>query len=330
MKTVRWGMIGCGEVTEVKSGPGFYQSGRSALLGVTNRTLDKAHSYARRHGVPRVYPDVAGMLADREIDAVYIAVPPADHRALALQAMAAGKHVYVEKPMAMNFAECREMMDACERSGARLFVAFYRRAMPRFIKVKEWLDENAIGMVCAVSVLHRQKPAPEEFSPDTLPWRVRGEISGGGKFVDMGAHVLDALIWWFGPITDVYGVAGNRGGLYSVEDTVSACWRHADGVSGAGSWCYAGDGEVDRIVIAGTKGRIEFPFFSDAPLCIYRERKFEAVHLPNPAHVQQPLIQSVVDELCGLGASPCDLHAAAMVSAVMDVILGKAPALPAR
>jgi predicted dehydrogenase len=324
MKTIRWGMIGCGEVTEVKSGPGFYRSDRSTLLGVTNRTLDKAHSYARRHGVPRVYPDVSGMLADPEIDAVYIAVPPAAHRALTLRAAAAGKHVYVEKPMAMNHAECQEMMAACAHSGVRLYVAFYRRAMPRFVKVKEWIDENALGAVCSVSVMHRQKPAPEELSPDTLPWRVRGEISGGGKFVDMGAHVLDALIWWFGPVTEVHGVAGNRRGLYAVEDTVTACWRHAGGVSGAGSWCYAGDDEADRIIIAGTRGRIEFPFFSDAPLRIHREEGAEEVHIPNPAHAQQPLIQSVVDELCGLRASPCDVHAAAMVSAVMDAILAGA------
>ncbi|MDR1661927.1 MAG: Gfo/Idh/MocA family oxidoreductase [Azoarcus sp.] len=329
MKTIRWGMIGCGDVTEVKSGPGFYQSERSALLGVSNRTLDKAHSYARRHGVPRVYPEVSSLLADREIDAVYIAVPPVDHKALTLQAAAAGKHIYVEKPMGINHAECQEMIAACAHSGVRLYVAFYRRAMPRFIQVKKWIDEDAIGAVCAVSVLQRQKPALEELSPDTLPWRVRGEISGGGKFLDMGAHVLDALIWWFGPITEVHGVAGNRRGLYPVEDTVSACWRHASGVSGAGSWCYVCDDEADRIIITGTRGRIEFGFFSDAPLNLHREGSAEEVHIPNPPHVQQPLIQSVVDELCGIRASLCDIHAAAMVSAVTDRILGKSSVFPA-
>jgi predicted dehydrogenase len=322
MKTIRWGMIGCGDVTEVKSGPGFYKAEHSTLLGVTNRTLSKAHSYAQRHGVPRVYPDTATLLADQEIDAVYIATPPSEHKALTLQAAAAGKHVYVEKPMGMNQADCQEMITACKNAEVRLYVAFYRRAMPRFLKVKEWLDQGAIGAVCTVSILQRQKPAPEELSPATLPWRVRGEISGGGKFLDMGVHMLDILVSYFGPITEVHGVTTNRRGLYAVEDTVTASWRHA-GVLGVGNWCYVGHDDEDRVEITGTKGRIEFGFFTDTPLRIYLETGVEEVYIPNPPHVQQPLIQSVVDELNGGPASPCDAQAAAMVSAVTDIILGK-------
>ena len=147
MNTIRWGMIGCGDVTEVKSGPGFYKADHSTLLAVTNRTLDKAYDYAQRHGVARVYPDATALLADPEIDAVYIATPPAGHKALTLQAAAAGKHVYVEKPMALNHAECEEMIAACKRAGVRRYVAFYRRAMPRFLKVKDWIEQGAIGGV---------------------------------------------------------------------------------------------------------------------------------------------------------------------------------------
>ncbi|MDR1935327.1 MAG: Gfo/Idh/MocA family oxidoreductase [Candidatus Accumulibacter sp.] len=323
MKTIRWGMIGCGDVTEVKSGPGFYKSEHSTLLGVTNRTLSKAHSYARRHGVPRVYPDAAALLADRDIDAVYISTPPNGHKALTLQAAAAGKHVYVEKPMAMNHAESQEMIAACQHAGVRLYVAFYRRAMPRFLKVKALLEQGVIGAVCGVGVLQRQKPAPEEFSRETLPWRVRGEISGGGKFLDMGVHVLDTLVSWFGPITEVHGMAGNRGGLYAVEDTVSASWRHAGGVLGAGNWCYVGRDDEDRIEITGTRGRIEFVFFDDSPLRIHLDGKVEEIDIPNPPHVQQALIQGIVNDLNGICPSPCDTNAAAMISAVMDTILGK-------
>ena len=321
MKTIRWGMIGCGDVTEVKSGPGFYKSDHSTLLAVTNRTLDKAYDYAQRHGVARVYPDATALLADPEIDAVYIATPPAGHKALTLQAAAAGKHVYVEKPMALNHAECEEMIAACKRAGVRLYVAFYRRAMPRFLKVKDWIEQGAIGTVCTVSVLQRQKPAPEEFSPETLPWRLRRETSGGGKFLDMGVHVLDSLVSWFGPITQVQGRPSNRAGLYAVEDTVVASWQHATGVSGVGNWCYVGHDEADRIEITGTKGRIEFAFFSDAPLRLVREAGVDEVSIPNPPHVQQPLIQSIVDELNGVRPSRCDTEAAARISAVTDAIL---------
>jgi predicted dehydrogenase len=322
MKTIRWGMIGCGDVTEVKSGPGFYKSDHSTLLAVTNRTLSKAHSYAQRHGVPKVYPDATALLADPDIDAVYISTPPNGHKALTLQAAAAGKHVYVEKPMAMNHAECQEMIAACKEAGVRLYVAFYRRAMPRFLKVKDLIEQGAIGVVCSLNVIQREKPAPEDLSPKTLPWRVRGEISGGGKFLDMGVHMLDIFVSWFGPITDVHGVARNCGGLYAVEDTVTASWRHASGVPGAGNWCFVGDDAEERIEIIGTKGRIEFVFFSDSPLRVHRDGGVEEIDIPNPPHVQQPLIQSVVDDLNGIRPSPCDTNAAAMISAVMDTILG--------
>ena len=321
MKTIRWGMIGCGDVTEVKSGPGLYKAAHSTLLGVTNRTLAKAESYALRHGVPKVYPDVAALLADPEIDAVYIATPPADHKALTLQAAAAGKHVYVEKPMAMNHDECQEMIAACQAAGVRLYVAFYRRAMPRFLQVKDWIDQGAIGTVCTVSILQRQKPAPEDLSPETLPWRLHADVAGGGKFLDMGVHELDLLAFWFGPVSAVHGQAGNRGGLYDVEDTVTATWRHANGVTGVGNWCYVGQDNADRVDITGTRGRIEFAFFADSPLRLVTSTGVTEIQMPNPTHVQQPFIQSIVDDLNGVSVSPGNTQDAAQTSAVVDKIL---------
>ncbi|QWA10026.1 Gfo/Idh/MocA family oxidoreductase [Sodalis ligni] len=261
------------------------------------------------------------MLADPEIDAVYIATPPSEHKALTLQAAAAGKHVYVEKPMAMNYDECKEMMAACQAAGVRLYVAFYRRAMPRFLQVKDWLDQGAIGTVCTVSILQRQKPAPEELSPETLPWRLRADVAGGGKFLDMGVHVLDMLAFWFGPVSEVHGQAGNRGGVYAVEDTVTATWRHANGVTGVGSWCYVGHDNADRVEITGTRGRIEFEFFADSPIRLVTSAGVKEVNISNPIHVQQPFIQSIVDDLNGLGVCPGDTQAAAQTSAVTDRIL---------
>ncbi len=321
MKTIRWGMIGCGDVTEVKSGPGFYKADNSTLLGVTSRTSSSAQAYAQRHNVPRVYPDAAALLADPDIDIVYIATPPSEHKALTLQAAKAGKHVYVEKPMAMNHAECETMLAACHAAGVRLYVAFYRRAMPRFLQVKDWLDQGVIGSVCSVSVVLRQQPATAELSPDTLPWRLKAEVAGGGKFMDVGVHVLDALSFWFGPIVDMHGHASNRGGLYDVEDTVTACWQHADGVNAIGNWCFVGHDDADIVEMTGTQGRIEFEFFADTPLRLMTATGMQEIHIPNPAHVQQPFIQSIVDELNGMGICPGDTSGAAHISAMTDAIL---------
>ena len=112
LKAVRWGIIGCGNVTEVKSGPAFQKAERSNLVAVMRRDGAKARDYAQRHGVPRWYDDAQALINDAEVDAVYVATPPSTHKLYALMAIAAGKPVYVEKPMAMDAAECEAIIAA--------------------------------------------------------------------------------------------------------------------------------------------------------------------------------------------------------------------------
>jgi 1,5-anhydro-D-fructose reductase (1,5-anhydro-D-mannitol-forming) len=323
MTTVRWGMIGCGAVTEVKSGPGLYKSSHSTLLAVTSADLALSRSYAARHGVPKVYASAEELVADTEIDAVYIATPPVVHKSLALLAAKAGKHVYVEKPMAMRFAECQEIIDACQTNGVHLYVAFYRRAMDRFLKVKEWIDSGAIGKVRCVKAVQHQSPAAEDLSRKTLPWRLLPQVAGAGKFLDMGVHTLDIFDFWFGPIEEAHGIASNQGGLYDVEDTVTATWRHASGVQGFGSWCYVCADNQDQVEIIGSQGRIEMEFFSDMPLRLITPEGTREVSIPNPQHVQQPFIQSIVDDLNGIAVCPGTVESAARASWVADEILRK-------
>jgi predicted dehydrogenase len=323
MQVVRWGMIGCGAVTEVKSGPAFAKAKRSRLLAVTSARPAHARAWAARHGVDRVYDTVADLLAAPDIDAVYIATPPVHHKPLVLAAAAAGKHAYVEKPMALTFADCTEMIAACAAARRELFVAYYRRAMPRFLAVREWLQQGAIGPVRTVGIIQRQPPAAEERSAATLPWRVRPEIAGGGKFLDMGVHALDLLDWWFGPIGTVAGVATNHAGLYAAEDTVSACWQHESGVIGFGSWCYAAADACDRLEISGAEGGISLEVFSDAPLILRARGHEERRTIVNPEHVQQPFIQSIVDQLTGCGRCPGDAASAARTTRVADEILAR-------
>lgn len=321
MKTIRWGMIGCGAVAEVKSGPGFYKANQSALVAVTSSDAAQAQSFAARHGVAKVYDSNEDLVSDPDIDAVYIATPPSSHKPLALLVARAGKHVYVEKPMAMRFDECREIVDACEQRGVRLFVAFYRRAMPRFLKVKEWVDSGAIGVVRTVRAVQHQPPAPEDLSRATLPWRLMPEVSGGGKFLDMGIHELDVFDFLFGAIDEVHGIASNQAGLYEVEDTVTATWRHASGVQGYGSWCYVTGAGEDAIQIVGSKGSISFEFFADTPLRLVTAAGEQLVDIPNPPHVQQPFIQSMVDDLNGLAPCPGSVESAVRSTWVADEVL---------
>ena len=145
VERVRWGIIGVGNVTERKSGPGFQQAERSELVAVMRRNGDLAADYARRNDVPRWYDDADELINDPQVDAVYVATPPDSHREYAVRVAQAGKPVYVEKPMARTALECEDMISACDEAGVGLFVAYYRRAMPRFATVKELLDSGRIG-----------------------------------------------------------------------------------------------------------------------------------------------------------------------------------------
>lgn len=325
MKTIRWGIIGCGDVTEVKSGPGFAKAERSALVAVMRRNGALARDYARRHGVPRWYDDAAALIADPDVDAIYVATPPNAHKEYTIAAAAARKPVYVEKPMALDAGECDAMIAACREAGVPLFAAYYRRALPRFLKVKELVDSGAIGDVRAVTItLYRQYQPPA--APDgaaMLPWRIDPAISGGGLFVDLAAHTLDLLDFILGPIARAAGGAGNQGGLYGAEDIVHGAFEFASGVRGTGIWSFNAFGEVDRTEIVGSRGRVSFATFDDLPVTLETAAGAEAFTIPHPAHVHQPLIQTIVDELTAHGAGRCPStgESGARTTRVMDELL---------
>lgn len=318
MTSVRWGVIGCGDVTEVKSGPAFARADGSELVAVMRRTPHLAEDYARRHGVPRWYADAEALVADPGVDAVYVATPPDTHAAYTRLAASHGKPVYVEKPMALDHAECLAMIDACRSAGVPLFTAYYRRALPRFLHVKALVDRGAIGTVRAVSI---ELVRRHTLAPGARPWRVDPTVAGGGLFVDLASHTLDFLDFVLGPIARVTGEAANQGGFYEAEDIVVAALTFVSGVRGTGLWCFTGDRDADRVAIVGDAGRVVFSMFDEAPVSLERTGDTESTTIAHPPHVQQPLIQLVVDQLRGHGTSPSTGESGARTTWVMDQVL---------
>ncbi len=322
-KQINWGMIGCGDVTEKKSAPSFNQIDGSSLLAITNRTRKKADDYAGRHNIPMIYDSAEELLADPKINAVYVATPPSTHAEYAIQAMMAGKPVYVEKPMASTFAECRKMNEVAEKTGMPLFVAFYRRSMEYFIKVKELLEANAIGapIFCRSSLFI--PPREMGLPPDQLPWRVIPEISGGGHFHDMGCHELDILSFLLGEVAEVSGFAVNKGKLYLPEDTVIASIKFKDGLLYNGSWNFISpeDSACDEIMITGERGSLKFSCFGFTPIELSNEEGNQEFPIKSPDHVQLPMIKDVVGELQGVGESPSKGETAALVNQWMEKII---------
>jgi len=321
MKTIRWGILGCGNVTEVKSGPGFQKAKNSSLVAVMRRSGELARDYAQRHGVPRWYDDAEALIHDPEVDAVYIATPPSSHKDYTILAAQAGKPVYVEKPMALDFKGCQQMTEACQTNGVPLFVAYYRRALPRFLKIKELLDAQAIGDVRFVTVTLYMRPRPDELDPQNLPWRVIPEIAGGGRFVDLGSHMFDFLDYILGPIREARGFAGNQQNLYPAEDMVTAAFVFESGVQGVGVWNFGAFDEVDMTEIVGSKGKISFSTYDAEPVVLTTGDGVTEFDIEYPQHIQQPLIQTVVDDLNGVGRCPSTGESAARTTWVMDQIL---------
>ena len=325
MKQINWGFIGCGEVTERKSGPAFNLVEGSRVVAVMSRSSEKASSYAQRHNIPRWHTDAQSLINDPEVNAVYIATPPSSHATYAIMAMKAGKPVYVEKPLAASYLDCQRVMRISRETGVPCFVAYYRRKLPYFNKVQELLLEGAIGKVVNVQIRFSVPPRDLDYNSTSLPWRVQRDIAGGGYFYDLAPHQLDLLQEFFGPIVHVSGFSANRGGLYQTEDTVSASFAFQDGMPGSGSWCFVGheSARTDQIELIGEKGRICFSVFTYSPIVLQTSQGKQEITIPNPPHVQLPMIEEVVRHLQGNGTCTADCISATSVNWVLDRILGK-------
>jgi len=322
-KEVRWGIIGVGDVCEVKSGPAFQNATHSKLVAVMRRNGGKAADFARRHNVPKWYENADLLINDPDVDAVYIATPPGTHAEYTLKVAAAGKPVYVEKPMARTFAECQAMVEACQVANVPLFVAYYRRSLPNFQKVKALIDEGAIGDVRYVSIKLNKTLQPDIVgaSEQADNWRIFPEVAGGGYFYDLACHQLDILDFIFGPVKAAHGFARNQAGLYPAEDIVTGSFVFENGVVGQGTWCFStspvSDQEVTTIV--GSKGQISFPYFGDHSVTLeVPGRSAERYTFDISKHIQQPFIQSMVNELTGSGKAPSNGISGARTNWVME------------
>ncbi len=318
--TVRWGIIGVGNVTEKKSGPAFYKTEHSKLMAVMRRNSDKAADYARRHNVPKWYTNGNDVINDPDVDAVYIATPPHLHAHYAIEVMRAGKPVYVEKPMARNYAECMEMLRVSKETGMPIWVAYYRRTLPAFLKVKELIEEGIIGKPLTVNIkLHKVRPERNQ-KPEEMHWHVFPKFSGGGYFFDLASHQFDYLDFLFGPVKQVSGIASNMAGLYPAEDTVVGIWKHESGISGSGSWCFVGDesSNSDEITITGEKGEIVLPSFTHGPVEVKTTGGEVKMTFNNPEHISHNLVQQVVNELRGKGTCVSTGESAARTNWVLD------------
>lgn len=326
MESIRWGIIGCGDVTEIKSGPAFNKVNHSSLVAVMRRDVAKAKDYAKRHAVPKWYDDAKDLINDKEVNAIYIATPPAFHEEYAIAAINAGKPVYIEKPMALNFESANMIAKIALEKNCKVSVAHYRRGQPLFNKVRQLLEEKIIGEVLFAKLEFYKKPLPKEaLTIPKVSWRINPKIAGGGLFHDISPHQIDLMYWFFGKINKASGYAASQTKMYDADDIVTGNILFKSGVVFNGLWCFnvAEENVKDYCEIQGSEGKICFPIFEHKKIEVIKNGTTENILFEPLEHVQQPLIQKVVDYFLDKGPNPCSAEDGAKVMWLMDQFTAK-------
>ncbi|WP_371397593.1 Gfo/Idh/MocA family protein [Fretibacter rubidus] len=317
---ISWGMIGCGDVTEVKSGPAFNITGVSRLYGVVSRTESSAIDYAKRHKVSCVFESVSELIASPDIDAVYIATPPSSHPEIALEVARAKKPCCIEKPIANSYSEAVKIHEAFQAAGTPLFVAYYRRSLPRFLAIQSWLSEGRIGKVRHIHWGLMQQPKAEDIDQD-YAWRKDPIHAPGGYFDDLACHGLDIFDFFFGEITLAHGTSVNQQGIYDVPDSVCASWRHKSDITGTGFWNFSAYTTSDQVVIIGDQGKIVFSIFDDTSPRCETMSEILSVDIDHPKHVQKYHVESMIDHLSGRSSYSSTGESATRTAWVCEQIL---------
>lgn len=320
-KTLRWGIIGCGNVTEVKSGPAYQKTAGFSIEAVMRRDVEKAADYAKRHGINKYYTDADALINDPEVDAIYIATPPDTHKLYALKVAESGKPCCIEKPLAPSYQDCVAITDAFSKKNIPLFVAYYRRTLPKFEQVKKWIDSKTIGEVRHIR-WHLSKPTTEQDRSGEYNWRTDEKVAPAGYFDDLASHGLDLFIHYLGPIKEVFGISLNQQDLYTAKDACVANWLHESGITGSGSWNFGTFEREDIVEIYGSEGKITFSVFENIPLTL-KTAEGESTHdIPHPENIQLHHVEQMRDHLLGKSEHPSNGFTAAHTSWVMDQIIG--------
>lgn len=324
MDKIRWGIIGCGDVTEVKSGPAFNKVANSSLVAVMRRNEEKARDYAQRHHVPKWYTNADDLIHDPEVNAIYIATPPSSHEEYTISAIKAGKPVYVEKPMTMNAASARRMVEAADDFGVKLTIAHYRRAQPLFQKIRQLVTSKAIGNILFVRIENYKKPVSQEYlQAEHTGWRLNPAVAGGGLFNDLSPHQLDILYYLFGDAEKVSGVAANQRCITKADDIVTGSILFKNKIVFTGVWCFNAPEDKDVCEIVGESGTIRFSFFTHLPVIVTVNGKEETLVFESLQHVQQPMIAKVVDYFSGIASNPASGEEGVIVMDWIDKFTNK-------
>lgn len=295
MTKIRWGLIGCGDIAQKRVAPALRDLPNVDFIAVNRAQAELAAAFAQQFGARKWYADWHELLADPEIEAVYIATPVHLHAEQTIAAASAGKHVLCEKPMALNVTDCDRMIAACKANGVKLSVAYYRHFYPVIARVKELLNAQAIGKPILAQINAFEWNAMQPDHPRY--WFFTKAQSGGGPMMDFGCHRIEVLTNLFGAIVDVRAFTDNLFFQREVEDTSAAFFKFASGVRATLSVTHAAFESCDTLAIFGTEGSLHIAKLNQGDLRILTSAGERLESHPPHANLQLPSIADMTEAI---------------------------------
>jgi predicted dehydrogenase len=279
---LKWLVIGIGDITTKRVIPALLEEKRSELWGIVTRDPGKAAPY----GV-RAFTDLDAALAAGGADAVYVASPVFLHAPQTLASLGAGKQVLCEKPMAMNYAEARSMVEAARAAGKTLGVAYYRRTYPKVARAKELLRQGAIGQPLLAYITCQDWHSGADLD---RAWLHDPALAGGGPLFDIGSHRIDVLNFLFGEPQRVAGQLSNAVHALAVEDCATVMIEYANKVRGIVDVRWNSHVRRDELRIIGSDGEMDLTPLNGPSLVFPGGRE----DLPPHANFHFPCIENFV------------------------------------
>jgi 1,5-anhydro-D-fructose reductase (1,5-anhydro-D-mannitol-forming) len=280
---LNWLVIGIGDITTKRVLPAILDEKRSRLAGIVTRDPKKAE----RYGV-KAFTDLAVALKTEEIDAVYVASPVFMHAPQTLESLRAAKHVLCEKPMAMNYAQARSMVEAAKAAGKTLGVAYYRRTYPKLQRARGLLRQGAIGQPL-LAYITSHEGLPGENGERT--WLTDPAMAGGGPLYDIGSHRIDVLNFLFGEPQRVTAQLSSTVPSLQVEDSATVMIEYGSTVRGIVDVRWNSLVKRDEFRIAGAEGEMDLTPLNGPDLVYPGGRE----SLPPHSNLHFPCIQNFVD-----------------------------------
>jgi len=321
MEKLSWGLVGCGDISRKRVAPALRDLPNCDFTAVNRARYELAESFAREYGARKWYRTLDELLADEEIEAVYVATPVHLHCEQTVAAAEAGRHVLCEKPMGMSVQECDRMIAACRANGVKLGVAYYRRFYPVIERIKEIIASGEVGVP-----VFAQINAFEYFDPEPGSdryWFVKKETAGGGPMFDFGCHRIEVLLNIFGPVEYTRGFVDTLVFEREVEDTATAFFRFRGGTNAVLTVTHASFEPQDTLDIFCTEGSIRVPILNEGAVTV-KTKAGERVekHPPRP-NCHEPLIDDFTRAVLEGGEPAVDGAVGREVNRIEEEIYGE-------